>query len=113
MTSDPLTLSTNVFFFAWLVLHNRMLIAENMLKKNWPCNQTCSLCYCLQETTQHLLADCNYTEVVWDLVASYFNLLNYSELQHVGGSVQWFNTILSSGQEKEKRKRSGVFEVVL
>jgi hypothetical protein len=93
-------------FFAWLVLHNRVLTVENMLKKNWPYNQTCSLCFCLQETTQHMLADCNYYEAVWDLIAPHLNLPSYSVLQNEGGPVQWFNTILSTRQEKEKKGRN-------
>jgi hypothetical protein len=32
-------------FFAWLMLHNKVLTAENMLRKNWHCNQTCRLCF--------------------------------------------------------------------
>jgi hypothetical protein len=31
-------------FFAWLVLHERVLTANNMAKKSWPCNPNCSLC---------------------------------------------------------------------
>jgi hypothetical protein len=37
-------------FFAWLVLHNRALTADNMMKKNRHCNPLCPLCYCQQET---------------------------------------------------------------
>ncbi|GJM88808.1 hypothetical protein PR202_ga05374 [Eleusine coracana subsp. coracana] len=42
-------------FFTWLALHNRALTADNLAKKNWPCEPTCPLCYCIPETTQHLL----------------------------------------------------------
>jgi hypothetical protein len=31
-------------FFAWLILYDKTLTAENMLKKGWPCNHICSLC---------------------------------------------------------------------
>jgi hypothetical protein len=54
-------------FFAWLVLHNRALTVDNMLKKNWPCNPLCPLCYCQQETTEHILLQCNYVEALWTL----------------------------------------------
>jgi hypothetical protein len=52
-------------FFAWLVLHNRVLIADNMAKRNWDCNPQCSLCFCSNETTDHLLAQCNFAEAMW------------------------------------------------
>jgi hypothetical protein len=51
-------------FFAWLVLHDQILTAQNMLKKNWACDYFCSLCLCMHETTDHLLTKCNYTEAV-------------------------------------------------
>jgi hypothetical protein len=52
-------------FFAWLVLHNKALIADNMSKRNWPCNPSYSLCFCLPKTTDHLLTNCNYVEALW------------------------------------------------
>jgi hypothetical protein len=51
-------------FFAWLVMHNRILTADNMIKRNWTCEQLCSFCHCFMETTKHLLCDCNYTKAV-------------------------------------------------
>jgi hypothetical protein len=57
-------------FFSCLVLHSRVLTADNMLKRNWPCNQSYSFCLCMDETTPHLLTSCNYTEAVWNLIAT-------------------------------------------
>jgi hypothetical protein len=34
-------------FFAWLVMHNGTLMADNMLKKNWQCDPICPLCFYL------------------------------------------------------------------
>jgi hypothetical protein len=51
-------------FFAWLVLHHRVLIALNLIKRNWPCNANCALCLCMHETTEHLILQCNYMEAV-------------------------------------------------
>jgi hypothetical protein len=58
-------------FFSWLVLHNRVLTTDNMLKRNCPCNQSCSFYLCMDETTPHLLTSCNYTEAVWNLIANF------------------------------------------
>lgn len=65
-------------FFGWLVLHNKVLTADNMIKRNWPCNQTCTLCYCQQETAPHILMKCYYTEATWDLVAARLQMPNYN-----------------------------------
>jgi hypothetical protein len=99
-------------FFAWLVMHNRVLIEDNILKKNWHCNQFCSFCLCLEETTQHLLTDCNYTEAVWNLVAPHFNLPSYQILQLQGEPIQWFQAILQGGSAKEKKRRTGILITV-
>jgi hypothetical protein len=53
-------------FFGWLTLHDMVLTADNLLKRNWDCNYNCSLCLCIHETTEHLLTRCNFSEAVWD-----------------------------------------------
>jgi hypothetical protein len=76
-------------FYAWLVMHERVLTADNLLKRNWPCNEYCSLYYCLHETTEHLLIQYNYIEVVWNDAAEKFSLPSFSVLSGVGGPKQW------------------------
>jgi hypothetical protein len=49
-------------FFTWLVFHDKALTADNMQRKNWPCNPTYHLCFCQQETSTHLLSECNFAE---------------------------------------------------
>lgn len=49
-------------FFAWLAMHGKVQTADNLMKKNYPCNPICALCFCIPETTDHILTDCNYTE---------------------------------------------------
>jgi hypothetical protein len=51
-------------FFNLLALHAKILTADNMLKRHWNCNQFCSLCHCMLETTNHLMMGCNFSEVV-------------------------------------------------
>jgi hypothetical protein len=50
-------------FFAWLATHNKALTIDNLMKKNWPCNPNCALCYCVPETNNHLI-ECNFTRAV-------------------------------------------------
>jgi hypothetical protein len=72
-------------FFSWLLLHDRVLSADNMVKINWPCNPLCPLCYCLPEATSHLLTQCNFVEATWNLVASHFSL-NYDKFRWAEGT---------------------------
>jgi hypothetical protein len=93
-------------FFAWVVMHDRVLTTNNMMKRNWPCQYNCGFCLCLYETTVHLLTECNFTEVVWNLTAPSFSLLGYNQMS--GGPLQWVKCMLQSGSKKEKRRKLGV-----
>jgi hypothetical protein len=94
-------------FFVWLVLHNRVLTADNMLKKNWPCDETYCFCLSMFEMTNHLLLHCNYTEVVWNIVATSYSLPNYAALSHSVGPAGWLRKIAASGDGRQK-KNTGI-----
>jgi hypothetical protein len=36
-------------FFAWIILHNKALTVDNMLKKKRDCDPMCSLCFCIRK----------------------------------------------------------------
>lgn len=95
-------------FFGWLVMHNKVLTADNMAKRNWPCNLSCVLCYCQHETTAHMLTKCNFTEATWNLVASQHQLPTYTELMAQKSPTEIVTTLLSSGNAKDKRRKVGV-----
>jgi hypothetical protein len=95
-------------FFAWLVMHDKAPTADNLTKKNWPCNLTCSLCFCQPENAAYLLTQCNFTEALWNLTRNQHGLPTYDTLMAAGGPVDWVRSLLISGTAKEKRKRLGV-----
>jgi hypothetical protein len=92
-------------FFTWLALHNKTLAADNMEKKNWPCNLTCPLCYCQPEMADHLLMECNYTEALWHIIANRFDLPTYSMLMSKGRLLEWVSHFTSEGQGKQRERR--------
>jgi hypothetical protein len=83
------TTKPNCIFFAWLIMHNKTPTADNLAKKNWDHNPTCSLCYCLPETVQHLLTECNYTEALWNSICTVYNLSSFSTMVSEGGPLHW------------------------
>jgi hypothetical protein len=46
--------------FAWLLVQNKILTADKLLARNWPCNPVCCLCEQAEETTPHLCLHCVY-----------------------------------------------------
>jgi hypothetical protein len=83
-------------------MYNRILTADNMIKKHWECNQTCPLCYCLPENADHLLAKCNFVEAVWNNIASQFLLPSYASMSASGSYLEWVRILLAIGSQKRK-----------
>jgi hypothetical protein len=61
-------------FFAWTLLHNKILTSDNLQKRGWPCNQNCSLCNLSPETAAHLYKDCPFAEEMWSMILSWADM---------------------------------------
>lgn len=57
-------------FFCWLSLQSKILTADKLLLRNWPCNPICALCQQEEETAKHLCILCPFALQVWQLVHS-------------------------------------------
>jgi ribonuclease HI len=62
--------------FKWLVLHNQILTWENLRKRGFIGPSRCHLCQVKEETTNHLLDECNYTTEMWDWATGIFRQSN-------------------------------------
>jgi hypothetical protein len=67
----------------------------------------CPLCFCINESTSHLLTKCNFAEATWNLFAPRFNLPSYVQMKNEGGSIQWVQSLLKSGTSRQKSKKLG------
>jgi hypothetical protein len=95
-------------FFARLLLHNRVLTADNMLKRNWDFNPFYPFCMCMHETSDHLFSQCNYTEETWNLLAPKFGLWNFSDIPCSNSLRGWTDFFLSSSPSAQKKMRLGM-----
>jgi hypothetical protein len=100
-------------FFAWLVMHDKALTMDNMAKKNLHHNPFCALCFCQNETTAHILTECNYTEAFWRKIANnicYPSLITLLPLKvrwnGLGSSCQHPTTV-RKGERLAASSRSG------
>jgi hypothetical protein len=57
-------------FFCWLILQNKVWIADKIIKHGGSANPTCNLCFSHPETTLHMLAQCPFSKAVWSGLAS-------------------------------------------
>ena len=94
-------------FFAWLVLHKRILTADLLATKGWPYDPTCQLCLSNPETASHLCMECPFTVAVWNTIDAWSvdKLGPFSGL-HDSVDTAWCKTI-SSTTSIRARERSG------
>jgi len=53
-------------FFGWLLIQCKILTADKLLARNWPCNPICTLCNQEQELALHLILHCTFAQQVWE-----------------------------------------------
>jgi len=62
-------------FFTWLLIQEKILTADVMQARHWPCDPVCTLCRQSPETAIHPCLHCPYVQRVWDLVQVWTNNL--------------------------------------
>lgn len=62
---DPTALP-KINFFAWSLIHNKILTGDNLAKRSFAGPHWCALCRSHAETVQHLFIDCQFANAVWE-----------------------------------------------
>jgi hypothetical protein len=76
--------------FLWFLIQNKVLTADHLLVRNWPCDPACILCDQAWETAAHLCLHCVYAREVWYLVSYWAEGMIQVPLQEVS-TEQWWN----------------------
>jgi hypothetical protein len=58
-------------FFAWLLVQCKLLTADRLVARNWPCTPTCQLCDQELETVEHMVLRCVFAQEVWLLMSNW------------------------------------------
>ena len=61
-------------FFAWTLLHPKILTSNNLSKRNWLHDPICKVCKFNPETLSHLCKDYIFIKEVWSIVRNWFSL---------------------------------------
>ena len=61
-------------FFAWTLLHNKILTAENLQIRGWSNDPICRLCKQEPEAITHLFQNCIFTRAVWAQLSHWLDL---------------------------------------
>jgi hypothetical protein len=62
----------------------------------------------MNETTPHILIECNYTEAVWNLVVDKIDLPMYSNLSVSDNPMDWVQSLVRTGSKRDRKKNLGV-----
>jgi len=54
--------------FMWILIKEKILTADNLQKRRWPCHEHCVLCNGPLETAVHLCFNCGFAKAVWNQV---------------------------------------------
>jgi hypothetical protein len=57
--------------FVWVLIHGKLLTADNLEKRGWPHEEHCVLCNGTLETGLHLCLCCPFAKVVWSQILSW------------------------------------------
>ena len=96
-------------FFAWLVLHGRILTADMLAIRGWPHDPRCQLCLQQPEMATHLCKDCPFAVVVWNQVNTWTNegLAISGFLPEPGIVSDWWDKMLVDEPSQVRKRRSG------
>jgi hypothetical protein len=96
--------------FAWTMVVEKALIAENLQKRGWPHQDHCTLCNGPLETCIHLALLCPFAKSIWSLTLAWGhfdeNLITPSE--EPSKMIRWWEESQARIQKSERRRFNGV-----
>ena len=90
-------------FFAWTLLHKKILTANHLMKRHWPNDPICKLCGNDPETPTHLCKDYTFTKQVWFVLKSWFGL-SFMDTISTNGSLHSYWRKCQMKVDKPHRK---------
>ena len=86
-------------FFTWLLVQHKILTADNLLIRNWPCEQKCAFCDQVDESAPHVCLNYNFAVEVWLKVKEWTGLPFTVPTQANDSFADWWhhNLLLVTG----------------
>jgi mannosylglycoprotein endo-beta-mannosidase len=89
-------------FFMWLILQSKVLTADKLIARNWPCDPRCILCDQALETAVHLCLHCVFAREVWHLVTTWAG--GFFQPPTLTDSLEgWWNASVHARPQQQKR----------
>jgi hypothetical protein len=95
-------------FFAWTLIHKKILTANNLAKRNWTNDPICKLCGNEPETPAHLCKDCPYSKQVWSCLRRWLNLSVLDSVDMSGSIHRYWHKCRAKFERTQRRKIDGI-----
>jgi hypothetical protein len=95
-------------FFAWTLLHKKILTANNLLRRNWSNDPICKLCDTKPETPLHLCKDCQYSKQVWSFLKQWLDLSVIDTVPVTGSLHGYWRRCRAKVEKEQKKKFDGI-----
>lgn len=96
-------------FFAWTLLHEKILTASNLSKRNWPNDPICKLCGIDPETPTHLCRDCPFSLQVWNHLKQWLNLSAMDSVNSTGSLHSYWRKCRTKFDRAQRKVIDGIF----
>ena len=94
-------------FFTWLLVQSKLLTADNLLKRQWPCEPVCQLCSQKPETAYHLILSCCFAKEVWHKMSQW--TLGFITMPSTDVLVaDWWQNELAGLPKKQRRVKAAL-----
>jgi hypothetical protein len=95
--------------FAWILIQNKILTADNLAIRGWPHQDACILCNGPLETGHHLCLGCTFAQATWSIVTSWEGINLQPALQTPSNSlVDWWESASLSIPKEKRRDFNGM-----
>jgi hypothetical protein len=95
-------------FFAWTLLHKKILTANNLAKRQWPNDPICKLCNTEPETPTHLCKDCDFTKRAWAFLRQWLGLAVIDNIGPNGSLYNYWRRCRAKFDKTQRRSFDGV-----
>jgi len=93
---------------AWILMHDKILAADNLQKRGWLHQEHCVLCNSPLETGLHLSLLCPFAKAVWDQVIAWENFVVQWPQQEPASVADWWEQAASKIQKQDRRRFNGM-----
>lgn len=87
--------------FGWLMLLNRVLTIDNLIKRGWQIPNRCVMCKQACESVSPLFSSCPFTTALIDLVLNTYSVRLTTHLLAMDGSFDYIQILISNQVDKK------------